>query len=111
MSERSKRGESTESVHGGDVRLKPHDAIPMPIIQTATYEFESTDEVERLADGTHEREREEYGRYGNPTCRALEHRLAALEGTEDALVFASGMAAITTAVLAFVKSGHHVVAF
>ena len=40
-------------------------------------------------------EREEYGRYGNPTVREVERRLAALEGTDDAVLFSSGMAAIT----------------
>src|SRR5262249_12867830 len=63
-------------------------------------------------DGTHPRdEREEYGRYGNPTCRAVEQRMAALEGTEDAIAFSSGMAAITTTMLALLKAGQHVVLF
>jgi cystathionine gamma-synthase len=56
-------------------------------------------------------EREEYGRYGNPTVRELEQRVAALEGAEDGVAFASGMAAITTAVLSLVKAGDHVVLF
>src|SRR5262249_20838232 len=56
-------------------------------------------------------EREEYGRYGNPTVREVEQRLAALESTEDAVLFASGMAAVTTTILALTKSGDHVVLF
>jgi cystathionine gamma-synthase len=56
-------------------------------------------------------EREEYGRYGNPSVRALELKVAALEGVEDAVAFASGMAAITSAILALVKSDSHVVLF
>jgi cystathionine gamma-synthase len=54
-------------------------------------------------------ERDEYGRYGNPTVRAAELKLAALEGTEDAVAFGTGMAAVTTSFLALVKSGAHVV--
>ena len=54
-------------------------------------------------------ERQEYGRYGNPTVREVEHRLAALEGGEDALLFASGMAAISTTLVALAKAGDHVV--
>ena len=56
-------------------------------------------------------EREEYGRYGNPTVRELERRVAALEGAEDGVAFSSGMAAMTTAILASVKAGEHVVLF
>ena len=50
-------------------------------------------------------ERGEYGRYGNPTVRAVEQRLAALEGTEDAALFSSGMGAVTTSTLALAKGG------
>ena len=56
-------------------------------------------------------DREEYGRYGNPTVRELERRVAALEGAEDGVAFSSGMAAMTTAILASVKAGEHVVLF
>lgn len=56
-------------------------------------------------------ERQEYGRYGNPTAREVEKRNAALDGAEDALLFASGMAAVTTSLLALVKAGDHVVLF
>ena len=58
--------------------------------------------------------REEYGRYGNPTVRALEERLAALDdpsGGSEAAAFGSGMSALSTAILALVKQGSHVVLF
>jgi cystathionine gamma-synthase len=107
-----KTATSTDAVHAGDPRDKPYDAVPHAVVQTATYTFADTAEVVAYTDGTHARpDREEYGRYGNPTVRAVETRLAALEGTEDALLFASGMAAITTAAFALVKSGQHVVLF
>ncbi len=51
----------------------------------------------------------EYGRYGNPTVAAVEAKLAALEGAGAAVLFASGMAAVTTTLLALVRSGQHVV--
>ena len=112
MPERRTTATSTDAVHLADARHKAFDSVPQPIVQTATYTFESTAEIVALTDGSHARgDREEYGRYGNPTCRALEARLAALEGTEDAVVFSSGMAAVTTTILALVKSGQHVVFF
>jgi cystathionine gamma-synthase len=100
---------STQAVHAGEPHKQPFDAVPAPIVQTSTYTFESSAEIVAMTTGA--KEREEYGRYGNPTCDALERRLAALEGTEDALLFSSGMAAIATSALAMVKQGQHVVLF
>ncbi len=51
----------------------------------------------------------EYGRYGNPTEKVAERRLAELDGAEEALMFSSGMMAITTTILALVQSGDHIV--
>jgi cystathionine gamma-synthase len=111
MSER-KGITSTEAVHGGDAKRKAYDAVPMPIVQTATYTFADTAEIQAHTEGRHPAgERGEYGRYGNPTVRAVELRMAALEGTEDAALFSSGMAAVTTSMLALVKGGQHVVLF
>ncbi|HEY3820181.1 MAG TPA: aminotransferase class I/II-fold pyridoxal phosphate-dependent enzyme [Polyangiaceae bacterium] len=104
--------DSTDAVHAGETRGKPYDAVPMPLVQTSTYTFEDTAEIAAFTEGRHPRgDREEYGRYGNPTVRAVEVRLAALEGTEDAVLFASGMAAVTTGVMAVVRGGQHVVLF
>ena len=50
-----------------------------------------------------------YARYGNPTTRMFEERIAALEGTEDAFATASGMAAVSGALMAMLKAGDHVV--
>jgi cystathionine gamma-synthase len=103
---------STDAVHAGDAKAKAFDSVTPPIAQTSTFTFTDTQEIVALTEGTHPRsDREEYGRYGNPTCRAVELRMAALEGTEDALVFSSGMAAITTTLLALTKAGQHVVLF
>ena len=111
MSER-KTITSTDAVHAGDERRKPYDTIPMSIVQTSTYAFADTAEIVAYTEGRHPNgERGEYGRYGNPTVHAVERRLAALEGTEDAALFASGMAAVTTSTLALVKGGQHIVLF
>jgi cystathionine gamma-synthase len=100
---------ATLSVHGGEDRSRPQHALTEPIVQTATYSFPDTRALTDYMEG--KVAREEYGRYGNPTVRAAEQKLAALEGTEDAVAFGSGMAAMTTAILALTKAGAHVVLF
>jgi cystathionine gamma-synthase len=102
-----RKGPSTLAVHGGDARKYAYDALTVPIVGTATYVFSSTAELRDHFEGRIERE--EYGRYGNPTVRAAEEKLAALDAAEDALLFPSGMSAITTTLLALLKSGDHVV--
>ncbi len=103
---------STESVHEGAERRRAGRGVAPSIAQTATFTFDDTADLERYFDGKDpDPERQEYGRYGNPTVRELERRVAGLDGAEDALAFASGMAAITTTLLALVKGGDHVVVF
>jgi cystathionine gamma-synthase len=100
-------GISTLAVHAGEPRPKIGNALATPIVQTATYTFTGTRE---LRDHFERRiEREEYGRYGNPTQRIAEQKLAALEGADDCLLFASGMAAVTTTLFAVLSHGSHVV--
>jgi cystathionine gamma-synthase len=53
--------------------------------------------------------RSEYSRYGNPTVKAVEARLAALEGADDALLYSSGMAAITSVLLSILSAGSHII--
>ncbi len=111
---------STQAVHAGEVRRKPYGALTTPIVQTSTYTFEDTAEVLSFmhdkAARTRAREqggdlplRDEYGRYSNPTQQAVEGKIAALEGGERALLFATGMSAITTTLLALLSEGDHVV--
>jgi len=94
-------------VHAGEPREKPGHALATPIIQTATFTFTDTQELKDHFDG--KIERVEYGRYGNPTQRIAETKLAALEGAGDCLLFASGMAAMTTTLFAMLSRGTHVV--
>jgi cystathionine gamma-synthase len=106
-------GPNTLSVHGGDTRARAHQAIPMPIIQTATYAFADTADLvnfmEQRSLGVHLEGREDYGRYGNPTVQSVERKVAALEGADDAVLFSSGMAAMTTLLLASLPAGAHLV--
>jgi cystathionine gamma-synthase len=103
---------STAAVHAGAPTQRPHHALSPAIAQTATYTFEDTAALERYMRGEDpDPHREEYGRYGNPTVRELESRVAALEGADDAVAFSSGMAATTTAILSLLKTGDHVVLF
>jgi cystathionine gamma-synthase len=107
-----KLADSTGAVHAGTEGERTHHTLAPSIAQTATYTFENTAALERYMRGEDpDPEREEYGRYGNPTVRELERRVSALEGAEDGVAFSSGMAAMTTALLACVKAGEHVVLF
>jgi len=100
-------GMSTEAVHAGEPRPKPAHALATPIVQTATFTFQDTQELKDHFEGRVDRV--EYGRYGNPTQRIVEAKLAALEGAEACLLFGSGMAAMTTALFALLSRGTHVV--
>lgn len=104
-----KRPSLTPSVHGGEPKSYPHDALTAPIVQTATYTFRDTAELVEYMEGR--KDRMEYGRYGNPTVELLEERIAVLEHAPAAVAFSSGMAAITSAILALTGSGSHVVLF
>jgi cystathionine gamma-synthase len=105
--EERSQGPSTLAVHGGEPRTKALSSLTTPIVQTSTYTFANTQELSDHFEGRIERE--EYGRYGNPTQRVAEEKLAALDGAEDGLLFSSGMAAITTTLVAILARGAHVV--
>lgn len=102
-----KPGDSTRAVHGGERDRPASDAVTTPIFQTSTYWFKDSAELRAYQEGR--LERDEYGRYGNPTWRAVERKLAALEGAEDAVLFASGMCAATTTFLALLPRGGHLI--
>jgi cystathionine gamma-synthase len=104
------RNFSTQSVHAGEEKRKPYGALTTPIVRTSTYTFENTAEItdfmQRAAAGEQDL-RDEYGRYSNPTQSAAERKIAALEGGQRALLFASGMCAISTTMAAMLSSGDH----
>ena len=100
-------GPSTRSVHAGQAYRHAHGEIATPVSCTATYVFEDTAALHDHFQGR--TQREEYGRYGNPTVSEVEAKIAALEGAQACALFSSGMAAITTTLLAMLRSGSHVV--
>jgi cystathionine beta-lyase/cystathionine gamma-synthase len=102
-------GSSTAAIHaGGDPPRHLPRPIVAPVFQSATYELkqETYDDIDRTG-GT---EAYWYSRLGNPTVDAVAAKVAALEGGEAGLAFASGMAAITTTVLAATSAGGRIVA-
>ena len=100
-----KRRPETAAVHGASDLKKKNAPVAPPIYQTSTFAVTDNDEQIQVT-GTDRY----YTRWGNPTITLAEQTLAALEGTEGARVFASGMGAITTTVLALLKSGDHLIA-
>lgn len=108
MTERSdpKTSSRTRAVHGG--RAEGSGPVVEPLVQSSTFAF--ADHEAMLAAFAAKDAGIVYSRYNNPTLAACESRLAAVEGAEAGLAFASGMAAITTAVLTFARSGQRVLA-
>jgi cystathionine gamma-synthase len=102
-------GASTLAVHAGELRQKAVNSITDPIVCSATYTFANTraviDYLEKKED------REEYGRYGNPGEKVVERKIAALEGGEDAILYASGMAAMVGILMSKLNAGDEVVFF
>ena len=96
--------------HPPPVELPPDNhPVVAPIYQTVKFEFDTLEETERYLRG--ERPGFYYTRGSNPTTRQLEQLLAELQGREDCLVTASGVAAISHALLALTKQGDHVLCF
>lgn len=97
--------QETEAVRGGTSLHKKNGPMATPIYQTSTFEVTDSQEQVRATDTDRF-----YTRYGNPTHTVAENAIAELEGTDAALLFSSGMAAITTSILSLVKAGDHIVA-
>lgn len=94
------KGFSTRAIHAGNVPDPRTGAVSVPIFATSTY---AQDGVGNLRDGF------EYSRTGNPTRRALEENLAALEGGLFGRAFSSGMAATDAALRSLLRPGDHLV--
>jgi cystathionine gamma-synthase len=97
------------AVHAGEDRLKLGFSITDPIFCAATYTFPDTQAVIDYVE--HRQIREEYGRYGNPSEKVVERKLAALEGAEAALLYSTGMAAVAGFLLTKLQSGDEIVLF
>jgi methionine-gamma-lyase len=100
-------GESTIAIHQGQDHFHLGAAVGVSVSRTANFTFESTEEMKRWAEG--KSSAYVYTRDGNPTLTVAEEKLAALEGAEAAIVTASGMAAISSALLAVLKTGDEVI--
>ncbi|MDR7603154.1 MAG: aminotransferase class I/II-fold pyridoxal phosphate-dependent enzyme [Armatimonadota bacterium] len=100
-----KPGFNTLAAHAGEL-ADPHGAVSPPIYQTSTFAFPTVEEGARRAASYSEAF---YTRWANPTVRLAEQRVAALEGAEACVLTASGMAAVSVAVLSVVRAGDHVV--
>lgn len=98
---------NTKAVHFAQEPDYMTGAISEPIVPAVAYSFKDTDAAASVVSG--EIEGTYYGRYGNPTARTLEKKMAGLEGAEDALGVSSGMAAISIAIMAFLKAGDHII--
>lgn len=100
-------GLSTLCVHGGE-GLDAQGAIHVPLYNHSTFGFPSTEALLDVVEGR--KEGNLYTRYGlNPTIRAVERKLAVLEGGEAAFVFSSGMAAEAATFMAYAQAGDHIV--
>lgn len=98
----------TAAVHGG-VRRSQYSEVSEAIFLTQGFVYDTAEQAEERFIETGPDEFI-YARYGNPTVRMFEERLAAIEGTEDGFATASGMAAVNTVLMATAKPGMRIVA-
>ncbi len=97
----------TQAIHSGRINDEQFGSLATPLYQTSTFVFESAEQgAERFAG---ESDGYIYTRLGNPTTRQLEMRVAAMEGMEDAAATATGMAAVSGALLANLECGDHII--
>jgi methionine-gamma-lyase len=101
-------GDATLAIHAGQEKFGIGASVGVEIARTANFTFANTEEMKRWALG--KSSAYIYTRYGNPTLAVAEKKLAALEGAEAAVVTASGMAAISSSLLAVLKAGDEVIA-
>ncbi|RYE84924.1 MAG: aminotransferase class I/II-fold pyridoxal phosphate-dependent enzyme, partial [Hyphomicrobiales bacterium] len=107
LNDPNNRSPETLLVHGGTKRT-PFNETSEALFLTSGYSYPSSEHAEALFKG--EIEGHNYSRFANPTVDMLQARMALLEGADDARGFASGMAAVTNAVMSLVRAGDHIVA-
>ena len=97
----------TQAIHSGRINDEQFGSLATPLYQTSTFIFENAQQgADRFAG---EAEGYIYSRLGNPTTRQLEMRVAAMEGMEDAAATATGMGAVSGALLANLSCGDHLI--
>jgi len=108
-SSKSKRwGDATLAIHAGEEKFRIGAPVGTSVARTANFTFASTEEMKRWAEG--KSSAYIYSRYGNPTLAVAEAKIAALEAAEDAVVTASGSAAISAALLSQLRAGDELIA-
>jgi methionine-gamma-lyase len=100
--------DSTIAIHAGEGKFQKNEPVGTVIARTASFTFSSSEEMRLWAEGKSSAYM--YTRYANPTLAVAEEKIARLEGGEAALVTASGMAAISSALLSVLKAGDEVIA-
>jgi len=100
-------GPSTTAIHYGEKKHGVGTNVGTAISRTSTFTFSDTAEMKRWAEG--KSDAYIYTRYGNPTLTIAQDKIAALEGAEAAMVTASGMAAISSALLSVLSAGDEVI--
>jgi methionine-gamma-lyase len=103
-----KLSDSTLAIHAGEEKFGVAGPVGTAIARTSTFTFADTEQMKQWAEG--KGSHFIYTRYGNPTLAVAEKKIAALEGAEDALVTASGMAAISSALLGVLQAGDELIA-
>src|SRR6185503_3188516 len=100
--------QATKLIHAGEgVDTGATPSLTTPIYETSTFVFDSVADVEKYQEG--KLNGYLYSRYENPTVVAVEQKLAAVDGADVSLLFSSGMAAISTAMITLLKSGDEIV--
>lgn len=97
---------STLAIHG-DQHTPQNQPVVFPIHQTSTFEFEKSSVLEDINRG--DTSKYIYSRYSNPSIDEVRKKIALISDAEDALLFSSGMAAISTVLLTFAKTGNNIV--
>ncbi len=105
---RARWADATRAIHVGEEKGGLAGPVATPIVRSSTFTFADTEQMKRWAEGRSDAYI--YTRYGNPTLAVAEAKLAALEGGAAALVTASGMAAISSALLAVLSAGDELIA-
>src|SRR5699024_4951852 len=96
----------TNVIHTENKPDPDYGVVSTPIYPAVAYAFKDTDTASSVVSG--EKNGIYYGRYGNPTNRRLERKVAQMEGGDDAIAVSSGMAAISISLLGVLQHGDHV---
>ncbi|MDW8109403.1 MAG: aminotransferase class I/II-fold pyridoxal phosphate-dependent enzyme [Candidatus Kryptonium sp.] len=103
---KSQFGISTLAIHG-KIKDRSFRSVVYPIYQTSTFAVEKSDDYQKFIDDTPDFYI--YSRYANPTIREVESKIATIENCEDAVLFSSGMSAITSTILSFTEVGDEII--